>query len=88
MSLHILFEILLPLVPIANSSFLENEPERYSVDSKVIPGEDFPYDRIVGGRNYKWRSRAFDELFYDYNGITIWGLTARVIYSFANIIFF
>ena len=32
--------------------FLETEPEVYYTRMKVIPGEDFPYDRIYGGRNF------------------------------------
>lgn len=35
LSLHILFEMLLPLVPIANSSFLENEPEQSSLPGSL-----------------------------------------------------
>ena len=66
--------------------FADTEPERYRVDALVQPGEDFPYHRIQGGRNYKWRSRSADQLFYEYDGITIWGLTARVMYSFVKLI--
>lgn len=66
--------------------FLNTEPQRFSVNSRIQPGEDFPYERIKGGKNYKWRNRSFDELFYEYEGTTIWGLTARIIYSFARII--
>ena len=68
------------------SFFLETEPLRYRVDSVVQPEEGFPYERIQGGRNYKWRSRSQDQLFYEYDGITIWGLTARIMYAFAAIL--
>ena len=66
--------------------FLSTEPERCSVETWVQPGEDFPYERIRGGRKYKWRSSKFDELFYEYDGITIWGITARIMYEFTKII--
>jgi len=66
--------------------FLENEPERYRVNAVVEPEEGFPYERIQGGRNYKWRRRTGDQLFYEYDGITIWGMTARIIHAFAETI--
>ena len=68
------------------SFFLENEPERHRVNAVVVPDEGFPYERIAGGRNYKWRARYTDQLFYQYGEYTIWGLTAKVINAFAELI--
>lgn len=66
--------------------FMETEPDRYLIDAKVLPSEDFPYELIAGGRNYKWRSRKMEELFYQYDGHVIWGLTARIVHAFCQII--
>ncbi|SRR5690606_9747668 len=66
--------------------FLENEPEVYKIEFKVVPEENFPFHLIQGGRNYKWRMRKMDELFYVYNDKIIWGLTARIIHHFVSLL--
>ena len=66
------------LVPL--SFFKENEPERFKIEWKRKPIDDFPYDRIVGGKNYKWRRHIQSDLFYNYQGKDIWGITAKIIY--------
>ncbi|MCC8030051.1 MAG: CoA pyrophosphatase [Lachnospiraceae bacterium] len=68
------------------SFFLEQEPEIYHTTMKVVPEEGFPYDRIYGGRDYAWRERREDILFYQYGEYTIWGMTARIARSFAEIV--
>lgn len=68
------------------SFFKEHKPERYKINFQVQPEEGFPYDLIVGGENYNWQIRGMDEYFYDYNGRVIWGLTARVLTHFINLI--
>ena len=66
--------------------FLETEPEVYYTRMKVIPGEDFPYDRIYGGRNYGWRERREEIFFYQYIQYNIWGMTAKMIEALARLI--
>lgn len=66
--------------------FLETKPEEYKVNFKVIPEVDFPYEHIQGGKKYEWSVRAADELFYYYKGKVIWGLTARIIAHFVELI--
>ncbi|WP_269410673.1 NUDIX hydrolase [Lentibacillus daqui] len=68
------------------SYFLQVKPEIYKVYFKVIPADDFPFDLIVGGEDYNWQVRHKDELFYQYNGKVIWGLTARILYHFLHLI--
>lgn len=65
--------------------FLNTAPEVYRTEAQVIPGEDFPYDRIHGGRDYEWRKRREDIFFYQYENHVIWGLTAKIMRSFAEI---
>lgn len=59
--------------------FLQTEPEVYKVYFQVKPEENFPYDLIVGGKDYEWQMRHVNEHFYKYNGKVIWGLTARIL---------
>ncbi len=63
----------------------ENEPESYIVESIMSPQENFPYDRIEGGRDYKWRNRSEKVYFYQYGDNTIWGLTAKILKNFLTI---
>ena len=71
-------------VPLAH--FLKTHPEKYKINVEVIPDADFPFDLIVGGENYNWRVRHIDELFYKYDNKVIWGLTARILTHFIELI--
>ncbi|WHX98854.1 CoA pyrophosphatase [Neobacillus sp. DY30] len=66
--------------------FIENDPDIYHIHFKVEPEENFPFDLIVGGENYNWRTRALDEYFYRYDEKAIWGLTAKILSHFIEII--
>ncbi|MFF2450132.1 NUDIX hydrolase [Neobacillus sp. NPDC058068] len=68
------------------SFFIMNEPKIYHIEFKVVPEENFPFDLIVGGENYNWRTRGIEEYFYVYEGRTIWGMTARILAHFIEII--
>ncbi len=67
------------------SWFSENEPEFYKIESVLQPEEAFPYERIVGGRNYRWRNRGETVYFYQYQDRAVWGLTAKILKSFLEI---
>ena len=66
--------------------FMQHNPEKYksTVISK-LPG-DFPYERIPGGENYPWATGTHDILFYQYDNLLIWGITALVVQSAAELI--
>lgn len=66
--------------------FRETEPDKYMVDAMAQPEENFPYELIQGGRNYKWRVMHTEELFYQYEGHVIWGLTARMLAAFLKLL--
>lgn len=66
--------------------FLENEPRVYRIDFDIQPEESFPYDLIAGGENYNWRARQVDEFFYLYEDRVIWGLTAKILMHFMELI--
>lgn len=70
-------------VPLA--FFLETEPENYPMTWKAVETDGFPYDRIEGGRAYPFSKSKIPELFYEYNGYTIWGFTAQVLRNIAEI---
>ena len=65
------------------SFFFENEPEVYYVERSASPGEDFPFDRIRGGRDYQWRTVKSPTYFYQWADRTIWGITAKIMRDFA-----
>ncbi|MEZ0481384.1 CoA pyrophosphatase [Planococcus sp. SSTMD024] len=66
--------------------FLENEPRVYRIDFDIQPEESFPYDLIAGGENYSWRARQVDEFFYLYEDRVIWGLTAKILMHFMELV--
>jgi coenzyme A diphosphatase NUDT7 len=72
------------LVPL--SFFLENAPEIYHVNFKVEPDANFPMDLIVGGENYDWKIRKQEEHFYIYEDKVIWGLTAKILLHFVEML--
>jgi 8-oxo-dGTP pyrophosphatase MutT (NUDIX family) len=68
------------------SFLIKNDPEIHHINFKAEPEENFPFDLIAGGENYKWRTRGMEEYFYLYEGKTIWGLTARILTHFIEIL--
>lgn len=71
-------------VPLA--FFQNTEPKRYKVQLIPQPVDDFPLDLIPGGQKYKWRFQGIEELFYIYKGRVIWGLTAKIVHHFIELI--
>ncbi|MEH7307510.1 NUDIX hydrolase [Neobacillus drentensis] len=68
------------------SFFIKNDPEIYQIEFRAEPEENFPFDLIIGGENYNWRARGIEEYFYRYNGKVIWGLTAKILAHFIELI--
>jgi len=48
----------------------------------VIRDNDFPYELIKGGKNYKFREGRSINLFYRYKQYIIWGITAEILKNF------
>lgn len=65
---------------------LNYEPYMHLVSVEPMPSIDFPFDKIVNGAEYKWRTRTMEEWFFDYEQYTIWGLTARILKHFIELI--
>ena len=68
------------------SFFTDYEPALYESEIIRVPSEDFPFDLIAGGRDYKWTPRKDKELFYLYEGRAIWGITARIVRGFIQLL--
>ncbi|MBE6008744.1 MAG: CoA pyrophosphatase [Lachnospiraceae bacterium] len=66
--------------------FRETEPIKTELSLKQDFPEDFPIDLIYNGRNYPWGKAYVPQLFYVYEGETIWGLTARITNNICEII--
>ena len=65
---------------------LNYEPYMHLVSVEPAPSPDFPFEKIMNGAQYQWRARPIEEWFYDYEKYTIWGLTARILKHFIEII--
>lgn len=68
------------------SFFFHTKPEIYHVNLLPVPEENFPYELLVGGQDYKWQIRKMDEYFYRYENRVIWGLTAKILTHFIDLI--
>ncbi|MFA5524523.1 MAG: CoA pyrophosphatase [Tissierellales bacterium] len=66
--------------------FLSNEPETHYTRLEVMPIEDFPYHLIQNGKNYNWNKSSQSVHFYVYGDYVIWGMTARFMKNFVEII--
>lgn len=68
------------------SFFLETKPQVHQVNLRIEPEEGFPVELISGEEEYDWRPLKMDEYFYLYEDRVIWGLTARIITHFLEVI--
>ena len=66
------------------SFFRETAPEIHEVVWKPEMGEDFPLEKIHGGKNCGWREHKSRIRFYECEGRVIWGMTARIMEEFAG----
>ncbi|WP_312856082.1 NUDIX hydrolase [Anoxybacteroides tepidamans] len=68
------------------SFFQQTQPEVYHVHFQAQPEPNFPFDKIPDGKNYRWRPRQIEEYFYYYEDKVIWGLTAKIVHHFIDVI--
>lgn len=59
----------------------KNQPIMYRAPYKMEFPNDFPFEKIPNGRDYKFVSLYHDMYFYDTNPV-IWGLTAKLLKNF------
>ena len=72
------------LVPI--DYLMKYDANLYTNDVKVIPNEEFPYDKIPNKEKYKFAVGEYPVWFYEYKDYVIWGITARILENFLNFI--
>lgn len=66
--------------------FLETEPKGYYMDVENTYNDEFPYNLIPGGKNYKFRKLRRTIYFYQYKDYIIWGYTATMMKHFIELI--
>lgn len=66
--------------------FLDTDATTYYNTVYNVPEEGFPFDKIQDGENYKWHKGKYPVHFYEYENYIIWGLTARIMNSVAQLI--
>ncbi|MED4582913.1 VOC family protein [Brevibacillus choshinensis] len=71
---------------ISLDTLLAMEPAIHTTSSFMQPEEDFPFHLIPGGKRYPWRTGTVEHLFYEVEGRVIWGMTARVLAHFLELI--
>lgn len=84
--LHINHDEVEKVFTVPLSWLLTHEPYKHLVSLVPTPSEDFPFEKIANGKNYQWGTRAIDEWFYEYEDYAIWGLTAKILKFFIDII--
>lgn len=65
---------------------LEHEPLEATPSLRIVMPEDYPYDLIPQGKNYPYREGRFPQQFYRWKDEIIWGLTARILSHFIQLI--
>ena len=66
--------------------FLTTKPYMTMVKIHLQPEPDFPFQLIPNGKEYHWKQGNYPVYFYEYENYKIWGITARILYNFIEII--
>lgn len=70
------------IVELPLTTLLASEPKSYEVQVNVKMPDDFPYEKIEDGRDYRFHPDKRSILFYEIGEVVIWGLTAKLLKSF------
>ncbi|MDO4518508.1 MAG: CoA pyrophosphatase, partial [Bacillota bacterium] len=68
------------------STLISTEPEVYTNKLVQSPDENFPYERVTGGKMYPWRGGHSPVPVYEIQDRIIWGLTARLTKQFIEVL--
>ncbi|WP_432663458.1 CoA pyrophosphatase [Wukongibacter baidiensis] len=68
------------------SFFMNNNPETHYVKNKLEVSSKFPFHKIQNGKVYNFRTGKYPIYFYEYKNYVIWGMTARIINNFIEIL--
>ena len=61
-------------------------PKCSYLDVNMKPHEDFPYEKVQYGKDYPWAKGTYPVYFYEYEGKVIWGITARILKNFIELL--
>ncbi len=50
----------------------------------VTRADDFPYNLIFNGKDYRFKEGKYISLFYRYRDYVIWGITANILKNFLD----
>lgn len=65
---------------------MDYTPEEFQNEIRVNPSEDFPYDKIPNKKKYKFAVGKYSVLFYEYKDYIIWGISAKILENFLNLL--
>lgn len=65
---------------------LEYQPKKHDLIFKPDFSNDFPVQLIPRGENYPFRLNRMQQFFYIWEGEVIWGLTARILTHFIDLL--
>lgn len=74
------------IIKIPLDFFRNHQPQIYETKLIHEPPKDFPYEWIPGGTKYPWANASYDLLFYPYENLIIWGMTAVIVKSIVQLI--
>lgn len=66
------------------SWYRQHKPDRHLTELVTAPREDFPYELIPGGRDYPFRKKKHEVIFYQTPEAVIWGVTAKITDDFIS----
>lgn len=64
----------------------KHTPQCSHLDVLMQPHSDFPYHKVQYGKDYPWAKGTYPVYFYEYQDKIIWGITARVLKNFIELI--
>lgn len=66
--------------------FINNKPIIKTIRILTEPEEEFPYSNMTGAMEYKWIQGRSKVYIYKYENYIIWGLTAKIMNHFSELI--
>ena len=71
-------------VPLA--FFMNTKPGVYKAVDEIRMMDDFPDDKVGNGQGYHFMDTRHDFYFYEYEGMVIWGFTAKMVSVLARML--
>ena len=65
---------------------MNNDPEKYYLELETVSNNEFPFNLIPNGREYKFRRSKRTIYFYNYRDYIIWGYTATMTKNAVDLI--